>query len=171
MSAGTPTRKWTWALGKSSDQNSSQYWVLRPHWLDLKANVLKQNCASAYASTCQAHIRCTASLSLIGAPENGVIRIRHWDLRKHISFQEIWCKLAIARPHMLWKHVLPLKCHHLISELSIFGLECSDRRLLRPKARASNCYNWLITDTNWRHWGGYFSLLIASNRAVACWCN
>ena len=40
---------------------------------DLKADDLKQNCAAAYASTCQACIRCTAALR-IGAPENGVIR-------------------------------------------------------------------------------------------------
>ena len=40
---------------------------------DLKADDLKQNCAAAYAGTCQACIRCTAALR-IGAPENGVIR-------------------------------------------------------------------------------------------------
>ena len=37
-------------------------------------NDLIQNCAAAYAGTCQAHIRCTAALR-IGAPENGVLRI------------------------------------------------------------------------------------------------
>ena len=40
---------------------------------DLKAGDLKQNCAAAYAGTCQARIRCTTALRL-GAPENGVIR-------------------------------------------------------------------------------------------------
>ena len=92
ISAGTRPRNLTRALGKSSDQNSSPYQVLRPHWQDLKANNLKQHCASAYAGTCQAHIKVYRGSENRLEPENGVGRIWHGDLRKHISFLEMWCK-------------------------------------------------------------------------------
>ena len=57
-------KTWTRALAKSSVQYSSQYRVLRPHWRDRKADDLIQNCAAAYAGTCQAHIRCTTALRI-----------------------------------------------------------------------------------------------------------
>ena len=90
---GLGPKTWTRALGKSSDQNSSRYRVLRPHCRDLKVHDLKHNCAAAYAGTCQTHIRCHVALR-IGALENGVIRIWHGDLGKTILFLGIWCKFG-----------------------------------------------------------------------------
>ena len=45
---GLGPKTWTRALAKSSDQNLSQYRVLRPHWRDRKADDLIQNCAAVY---------------------------------------------------------------------------------------------------------------------------
>ena len=46
---GLGPKTWTRALAKSSDQNSSQYRALQPHWRDHKADDLIQNCVAAYA--------------------------------------------------------------------------------------------------------------------------
>ena len=92
-SAGMRPKKWTRVLSKSSDQNSSPYRVLRPHWQDLKANDLKQHCAFAYAVLRQLRIV---------APENGIIRI--WRrLKKTFYFRKScanWGIMTITGPHM-----------------------------------------------------------------------
>ena len=131
------------ALGKSSVQNSSPYQVLQPHWQDRKENDLKQNCAAAYAGTCQAHIQCTVAIENRCTRKCRYIHLTR-RLKKTFYFRKSganWGVLAIPRPHMHRKHVLLLKCHQLvISELSIFWLECSDWRPQRLKARASHHY-------------------------------
>ena len=102
---------------------------------DLKADDLKQNCAAAYAGTCQACIQCTAALR-IGAPENGVIRnyasslsgleachygraleSKFWDDSHHYSghpfFNEQFLEIVIFKniiefpPMALFEYIMP----------------------------------------------------------------
>ena len=108
-SAGTRPRKLTRALGKSHDQNSSPYRVLRPHWQDLKANDLKQHCASVYTGTCQAHIKVYR-----GSVNRWTRKWRSTHLTRRLEENTFYywkCGanlgvLAIARPHMHRTHVL-----------------------------------------------------------------
>ena len=120
-SAGTQPRKLTRALGKSNDQNSSPYRVLRPHWQDLKASDLKQHCASVYTGTCQAHVKVYR-----GSVNRWTRKWRSTHLTQRLEENTFYywkCGanlgvLAIARPHMHRTHVLLLKCHeNIISSL------------------------------------------------------
>ena len=139
-SAGTRPKKWTRALGKSSDQNLSHYRVLRLHWQDLKANDLKQNCASAYAGTCQAHIRCTTALR-IGASENVVIqRLKktHFISGNLVQIRKFWLSVGHTCIGSM------CCCRNVISSLfsSDQFLDSGARRPQRPKAWAS-C-SWIL---------------------------
>ena len=49
-------------IEKYFEQLIDSVWVLWPHCRNFKANDFKHHCATACASTCQAHMRCTSAI-------------------------------------------------------------------------------------------------------------